>query len=101
MLRFTNMEVVGFIPHFLDGSDSRSAIEQIDTAYQHGGGWSDFKGFQLAGGGDDPYFLTYPGDPAMRELSRATMRDEVLVFFQCSWLAVIQPDGSYRVARLD
>lgn len=101
MLKFTDMRVVGFIPQFLDESDPRSAVEQIDTAYQHGGGWRDFKGFQLAGGGGDPYFLTYPGDPHMRELSRATLRDETLVFFKCSWLAVIQPNGSFRVARLD
>ncbi len=95
------MEAVGFIPQFLNENDPRPAVEQIDTAYRHGGGWMDFKGFQLAGGGDDPYFLTYPGDPAMRELSRATLRDETLVLFTSSWFAVIQPDGSFRVARID
>jgi len=41
MLKFTNMEVVGFIPQFLDKNDSRPAVEQIDTAYQHGGGRLD------------------------------------------------------------
>lgn len=101
MLRFTNMEVVGFLPQFLDERDPRPAIEQIDTAYQHGGGWNDFKGFELVGGGDKPYSLKYPGDPLTHELSRATLRDETLVFFTFSWLAVIQTDGSYRVARLD
>lgn len=101
MLRFTNMEVVGFIPQFLSESDPRSAVEQIHTGYSHGGGWMDFKGFELAGGGDFDYFLKYPGDPLMRELSRATLRNETLVLFDCSWLAVIQADGSYRVARLD
>ena len=107
MLRFTNMEVVGFIPQFLDEKDPRSAVEQIDNAYQPGGGWRDFDGFELIeefnllGGDGKSYFLKYPGDPLMRELSRATLRDETLVFFQSSWFAVIQTDGSYRVARLD
>lgn len=102
MLRFTNMEAAGFIPQFLDENNPRSAVEQIDTAYQHGGGWRDFKGFELVFGYDGaPYSLRYPGDPPMRELSRATLRKEKLVLFDCSWLAVIQADGSFRVARLD
>ena len=101
MLRFTNMDVVGLIPHFLDENDPRSAIEQIDAKYQHGGGWRDFKGHKLEGGGDKPYTLKYPGDPITHELSRATLRDEVLVFFKYSWLAVIQTDGSHRIAKLD
>lgn len=100
MLRFTNMEVVGFLPQFLDENDPRSAVEQIDTAYQHGGGWRDFKGFELTGKGGK-LFLKYPGDPPMRELSRATLHSESLIFFESSWLAVIQADGSYRVARID
>lgn len=101
MLQFTNMEVVGFLPGFLDENDSRPAVEQINTAYSHGGGWMDFKGFELVGGDGKPYSLKYPGDPLTHELSRANLRKEKLVFFEHSWLAVIQPDGSFRVARLD
>ena len=101
MIMFTNMDVVGFIPEFLDENDPRPAVEQIDTAYQHGGGWMDFKGHELLGGDGEPYSLKYPNDPPMRELSRAKLRDETLVLFTSSWLAVIQEDGSFRVARLD
>ena len=101
MLKFTNMEVAGFIPQWLKEDDTRSAVQQINAAYQHGGGWNDFEGFKLVGGGDEPYSLTYPNDPPMRELSRATLRDETLVLFQHDWFAVIQVDGSFRVARLD
>ena len=101
MLQFTNMEVAGFIPQWLSKDDPRSAVEQIDAAYQHGGGWHDFEGFKLTDGGDRPYYLRYPGDPLTRELSRATLRDETLVLFEHSWFAVIQADGSFRVARLD
>ena len=101
MLQFTNMEVAGFVPQFLSEDDPRSAVEQIHTAYSHGGGWQDFVGFELVGGGDFDYFLKYPSDPLMRELSRATLRDETLVLFEHGWFAVIQTDGSFRVARLD
>ena len=101
MLRFTNMEVVGVIPHFLSENDSRPAVEQIDAGYQHGGGWRDFEGFELEGGNGKPYTLAYPGDPLQLELSRATLRDETLVLFTSSWFAVIQEDGSHRIARID
>ena len=32
-------EALGFIPTFLHVDDPRPAAEQIDAAYQHGGGW--------------------------------------------------------------
>ena len=101
MLNFTDMKVVGFIPQFLDESDPRPAVEQIHAAYSHGGGWHDFWGFNLTGSSKIGYYLSYPGDPPIQELSRANLRDEKLVFFECSWFAVIQANGSYRVARLD
>ena len=104
---FTNMDVVGYIPSFLSEDDPRTAVEQIDANYTAGGGWHEFKGFKLKGGPslcdpkEEPYSLVYPGDPPQRELSRAKLRNELLVFFESSWLAVIQPDGNFRVARLD
>lgn len=101
MLSFTNMEVAGFIPQWLSEADPRPAVEQIHAAYGHGGGWNDFEGFSLSGAPEIGYYLSYPGDPPTHELSRATLRDETLVLFQHSWFAVIQPDGSFRVARLD
>ena len=108
MIKFTNMEVVGpYLPHFFNEDDPRPAKEQVHTAYSHGGGWNPFNGFKLHRFGEVPgevrehYGLKYPGDPIMRELSRAKLRDELLVFFECSWLAIIQPDSSWEVARLD
>ena len=102
MLTFTNMEVVGFLPQFVSEHDPRSAKEQINDNYAHGGGWSSFKGFTLVSSDDkNQYGLDYPGDPMSKELSRATFRDELLVFFEHSWLAIIQKDGSFEVSRLD
>ena len=100
MLQFTDMNVVGFIPQFISEHDERPAKEQINEAYAHGGGWHSFKGFELIYKGDH-LELQYPDDPPMQELSRAEFRDELLVFFESSWLAIIQKDGSFDVARLD
>lgn len=101
MITFTNMEVVGFIPQFLSEDDPRPAKEQIDSAYQHGGGWRSFEGFELKGGNGIPYTLIYPGDPITESLSQATLRDETIVYFEHSWVAIIQKDGSYDIARID
>ena len=102
MLQFTNMEVVGLIPSFLDENNPAPASQQIDANYQHGGGWSNFKGFELKEiGNKNLYALQYPGDPPMHELSRATFRDQTIVFFESSWLAIIEQDGSFEVSRID
>jgi len=101
--------VAGFLPSFLDLNDERDAVTQINERYAHGGGWHDFTGFtlSLAGGGpvvgeaSDDYRARYPGDPAYRERSRTQLRDETIVMFDHSWTAVIQRDGSFRMARLD
>lgn len=110
MIMFSNMEVAGLLPSFLDEADERGAVEQIDAHYQHGGGWKDFTGFILGGHIDRGYTLQYPGDPPEREVSRAVMRGELIVLFESSWVAVIKPDmtfsqdgwlGDYKVARID
>ena len=101
MIVFTNMDVVGpYLPHCFSHDDPRPAARQVHTAYKHGGGWQPFTGFKLIKK-LDRYRLVYPGDPDMMELSRATLRDETIVFFQMSWLAIIQPDETYEVARVN
>ena len=102
MLAFTNMEAAGLLPQFVSEHDPRPAKEQINEAYAHGGGWNSFEGFTLVSSDDkSQYGLDYPGDPMSKELSRAMFRDELLVFFKGSWLAIIQKDGSFEVSRLD
>lgn len=101
MIPFTNPQYTGFLPQFLSELDPRGAVEQIDAHYQHGGGWHDFEGFALTGNSEQGYALEYPEDPPMLELSRAQLRDETIVLFQYEWVAVIQSDGAFRVARID
>ena len=91
------LDALGFIPQMVSASDSRGAQEQLDCGYRHGGGWMPFKGFML----DPDYSLRFPGDPVMRPLAIAKLRDEVICVYESAWVAVIQPDMSFSVARMD
>lgn len=94
-------EMLGFIPSFLSDDDPRPAREQINERYQHGGGWRPFQGFIMI-----PDGLLYKGDPMMRLLYETVLhstsdKPEVIRFYQHDWLAIVQRDGSYEIARLD
>lgn len=88
-------EHLGYIPSFLSLSDPRPAKEQIHSAYISG--WHSFPGFEMAPNGD----MLYPGDPPTKLLAEAKFRDETLRFYEHAWLAIVQPDGSFEVSRLD
>jgi hypothetical protein len=99
-LQWTNEEFAGLLPQFLSREDPLPAVEQLDAAYSHGGGWRKFEGFTLTEL-DGALALEYAGDPPMREVSRTTLRGEVICLFRHSWVAVIQPNGGFEVARMD
>jgi len=88
-------DMLGIIPTFFSEEDPRPASEQIASEYI--GGWSPFSGFKMLPNGD----LSYPGDPPTVLLAETRLRDEVIRFYDSAWLAIIQPDGSFEVARLD
>lgn len=92
-----SLNALGFIPHFLNERNSKSAREQIDDNYRHGGGWRSFKGFTMLPNGN----LSYPGDPVVQMLAETKLRDEVIRFYEHSWIAIVQSDGSYDIARID
>lgn len=98
---------IGFIPAFLTELDPRPAVEQINERYAHGGGWFDLKvgerGFRAM---DDYRVLKYPQDPPLQAYAEATLhlgtdKPERIVIYESGFVAVIQSDGSFRVARLD
>lgn len=101
-------EHLGFIPEFLSEQDPRSAVEQIDANYQHGGGWRDMRvgdgGWRLIDGGR---VIKYPGDMPLHALAGAKLhatadsKGELIYIYESAFVAVIQPDGSARVARID
>lgn len=102
--KWTNHNVMGYIPAFLNLDDPRPAKEQIDDNYQHGGGWFETSSkYELIDWKKDGkcilHFTTY--HERNRELSRCKIRDETLIFFEGSWLAIVQPDGKTNMARVD
>jgi hypothetical protein len=102
MFNFTNPHVAGILPDLLSPLDPRSAAEQLQETYAHGGGWSPFARFALHDWQQPGQAtLAYPEDPPMREISRAKLRDETLILFECEWLAIVQPDGRFEVSRVD
>lgn len=106
-----NEHMAGLVPSFLSAQSPLSAAEQIDLHYQHGGGWRSLPGFTLVpakGDWDSLFHLTgpeavllYPKDPPFRELARTILRDEAIILFSASFIAIAQRDGNYDVARID
>lgn len=89
-------EMLGWIPFFLSEDDPRPAREQFDENYRHGGGFRPLPGFTMSAEA-----LHYPEDPPFALLAETKLRDETIRFYNGSWVAIVQPDGSYEVARLD
>lgn len=92
----------GIIPEFLSVADPRPAKEQLHEGYAHGGGWQKFDGFELSPARvTQGMTINYQGDPPYKAVAWVRLRDELIVVFQGAWVAVIQPGGSYEIARMD
>jgi hypothetical protein len=91
-------ERLGFLPQLLDDGDPRSAKEQMNTNYAHGGGWNKFDGFTMS---QDKMSLRYPGDPPFKLIAVSQLHDEVLMFYEHDWLVIMQPDETWEAARVD
>lgn len=90
-------EHLGFLPFMVDENDPDDAITQFDKNYVHGGGWRDYNGFEMESDGT----LICAEDPPLHPLAQTRFRDETIYVYQYAWVAVRQPDGTYRVARMD
>lgn len=90
-------EALGLLPEFFSDADPRPAAEQLDAAYAHGGGWNPMSGWTMGPG----YDMSYPGDPVYRALAVAQLRDETILFYPYAWVAIVQADGSFEMARVD
>lgn len=91
------MAHLGLLPAFLSESSPDRAAAQLHRHYSFGGGWLPIKGFKLR----DNNHLLYPGDPPLRPIAETKCRDETVCVYECSFVAVIQPDRSFEVARMD
>jgi len=85
--------MLGFLPGFLNVDDERPACEQFKAAY----GWRPFDGFKMLPNGN----LSYPGDPEVQLLAETKLRYETIRFYDCAWVAIIQPDESFEICRMD
>lgn len=88
---------VGLIPMWLYEDNPEPASVQLHNAYGHGGGWNPFNGFTLSSTNN----LMYPGDPALKPIAEMHLRDELILMYEHSWVAIIQPDRSFEVCRMD
>lgn len=93
-----DVEMLGFVPMFFDDTDPASARDQINMNYSHGGGWQPFPGIRAA---VDFMSLHFPGDPPYVALYETRLRDERIILYDHKWLAIIQPDHTYEIARVD
>ena len=96
-------EHLGFIPSFIKETDPRPAAEQFADHYAFGGGWMPFKGFTMLPNGNMQY-----GDPSEEDADPPTLllwesflRDETIRVYDSAWVAIVQPDGSFSVSRMD
>lgn len=104
--RSMTVEMLGYIPKWLSEYDLRSARDQLNTGYSHGGGWDPFQSGNVSTPGSGFVFLEngnlkYPGDPQTRLLAEAKLRNEVIRIYEQAWVAIIQEDGSYEICRMD
>lgn len=91
-------DTLGYIPNMLSDKDARSAVAQINEAYQYGGGFQPFDGFSRD---RETGILTYPDDPPLRPLFSSQLRDEKIEVYEYGWVCVSQKDGTFQVARID
>jgi hypothetical protein len=92
-----SVEALGLIPSFLDQNDPRLAKEQFDANYQHGGGWFKYDGFEM----DKDHTLLGKGDPPLKPIATMWFRDERIFLYRHAWVAIVQPDETFEVARMD
>ena len=89
---------LGFLPGFLDTDDPRPAREQFDENYKPAG-WMPFVGAGLAVTND--FHLVYPGDPPQAPIAMTKLRDELILLYESEFVAILQKDGTFEVARMD
>lgn len=92
-------DAIGYIGDWLDTDADGGAVEQINRNYAHGGGWSDFEGFTFD---KQQMALLYNGDEPTYALAGAVFsQEEFVMVFEHGWVAVMNRNGSMRVARID
>lgn len=92
------ISAVGYIPSFVSADDPRPAWEQFDERYVFGG-WNPALPGKWKLMADD--YLHFPGDPPLEPIAMAFIREEKIIIYPHAWVAIVQPNGDFSVARLD
>ena len=93
-----DMRGLGFLPGFLRPRDGRTVKEQLEARYAHGGGWRPIQGFTMR----RDRTLDFPDDEPFEPSAMTVIGDETVIFYAyCELISVIQPDGSFEVARVN
>lgn len=90
-------EHLGFLPGYLHEDDPATAAEQLNEGYSFAGGWRPQEGFTLT----DKNALLYPGDPPLKPIAEAKLRDETVYLYDYAIVAVVQKDRSFETCRMD
>ena len=92
------IQYAGYIPGWLREDDPRPVQEQLDSAYAAQGGFrpqNGFKYFSVSGA------MKFPGDPAMMPCCTIMIRDELVIIYKHGYVAIVQADKSFVIARMD
>jgi hypothetical protein len=93
------MELAGFIPQMINADDPRPVREQINANYAYGGGWQPMEGWTLD---CSTTSIQYPGDPPYKLVAVGSMPDGTMIaIYPHAWVAIINPDDTFEVARMD
>jgi hypothetical protein len=90
---------VGIIPQMLDANNPKPAREQLNDGYQHGGGWHPIQMEKWTLFDDNS--IQYPEDPVLIPIAEMRLRDELILVYEYSMVAIIQPNRSFEVSRMD
>ena len=90
---------IGLIPDFLYERDPRTAQDQFNERYAHGGGWKPL----LTDWSFDPETgaLSYPDDPVYEPVAIGRLHDQVIFVYDYDWVCILNADGSFEVSRMD
>lgn len=94
---------IGPIPDWLDVMDDRPAKEQLHEAYAHGGGWMPMDGWVFKPETLEAQYNpdAEDADPPYKALASMQFRDELILFYEHSWVGIVQKDGSFEISRMD
>ena len=95
--------MLGYIPSFFSEDDPRSATDQINDRYAHGGGWHPLDGVVVLVTGT----IVFPGDdetPAttLKPIAMTRLREETIFVYPGAFVMIYnKPTGKYEVAMID